>query len=45
MFKKFKAFAFSLIALVLAISLSTLSSPAAPKGDPITLGYLSLIHI
>ena len=39
MFKKFKAFAFSLIALLLAISLSTLSSPAAPKGDPITLGY------
>ena len=39
MFKKFRVFAASLLALILAISLSTLSSPAAPKGEPITLGY------
>ena len=39
MLKKFKIFAASLLALVLAVSLSTLSSPAAPKGEPITLGY------
>ncbi len=44
MFKKFRIFVASLLALILAISLSTLSSPAAPKGaapkgEPITLGY------
>ena len=39
MLKKLKIFAASLLALVLAVSLSTLSSPAAPKGEPITLGY------
>jgi len=39
MFKKLRVFAASLLALILAISLSTLSSPAAPKGEPITLGY------
>jgi len=33
MFKKLRVFAASLLALILAISLSTLSSPAAPKGD------------
>ena len=39
MFKKLRVFAASLLALILAISLSTLSSPAAPKGETITLGY------
>jgi len=39
MFKKLRVFVASLLALILAISLSTLSSPAAPKGEPITLGY------
>ena len=36
MFKKLRVFLASLMALILAISLSTLSSPAAPKGEPIT---------
>ena len=39
MFKKLRVFFASLLALILAISLSSLSSPAAPKGEPITLGY------
>jgi len=39
MFKKLRVFVASLLALILAISLSTLSSPAAPIGEPITLGY------